>query len=180
MIAMRLHPLALAAVAAAAAACGAPPLPCGSSAGSTTVPGVTVSLDTETCSILVGSGATFDYTTKVTTALSFMYGPHSGCTPTFDDPKSFIATEVIGAGSQVYCPSCDPGTCSEEDPGEMITIPAGTYTGSLDWPGVEWNGPGDGNAPLGSAFPAGPATVHVVFDIPGQGSIDAQLPILLE
>jgi len=151
-------------------------LPCGTSATSTTVPGVTVGVSTPTCSFVAGTAATFDYTINIQSTMAFMTGPHAACMATTSNPTSFVTTEVTGSGGR-YCPTCDLGICSE-DPGEMITLDPGNYTGSLNFPGRMWDGPSDNNAPIGGPLPAGAYTAKVHFEIPA-GVVEADLPITL-
>jgi hypothetical protein len=124
-----------------------------------------------------GSGATFNYTVDVGSALSFTLGPHGACTATMNNPSSFISAFVTGSGGE-YCPDCDQGTCPE-DPGESITIPPGTYTGTFEFPGDAWDGPGGDNTPVGAPLPAGNYIATFQFVLPS-GMVGAGLPVLLE
>ena len=151
-------------------------LPCGTSQTSPMVPGVTVSVSTPSCSFATNTAATFNYTIAVTTATTFATGAHAACMPTSSDPSSFTSVEVSGSGGE-YCPTCDLGICGE-DPGEMITIAAGNYMGSLNFPGRMWDGPSDDDAPIGGPLPAGLYTAKVHFEIPA-GVVEADLPISL-
>ncbi len=151
-------------------------LPCGTSQTSTTVPGVTVSVSTPACSFPTNTAATFNYTIAIASAMTFNTGPHASCMPTSSDPSSFTSVSVVGSGGE-YCPTCDLGTCGE-DPGEMITLPAGNSMGSLNFPGRQWDGPSDDNAPIGGPLPPGLYTAKVHFEIPA-GVVEADLPITL-
>ncbi len=168
--------IAMALLAGGAGAC-ADPLPCSTTGSSPAIPGVSIALSTDSCTFASGAAGSFTYSTTIASPLSFMTGPHANCTPTTNDPSSFTVTEITGSNAR-YCPTCDVGLCSE-DPGEAITIPAGTYGGVLNWPGRQWDGPSDTGQPLGDPFPPGAYTVHVQLTIPA-GVIDTKLPIAVE
>ena len=174
---MRLTRALVLVLAAASAGACTDPLPCGTTQTSAALPGVSIAVSTDTCTFAAGAAGTFTYVTTIKDPLTFTTAPHAGCTPTTSDPASFIVTEVLGTNAR-YCPTCDVGTCPE-DPGEDITIPAGTYMGQLNWPGRQWDGPSDTGKQLGPAFPPGSYTVHVQFTIPA-GVIDAKLPITVQ
>jgi hypothetical protein len=159
---------------------GSGSLPCSmtASGGSNGIAGMQITLDTPSCAMQSGTGATFNYVITVGSALSFAEGPHGACTPTSTtDPSSFVEVFVTGSGGQ-YCPACDVGTCSA-DPGEQISIPSGNYMGSFEFPGRSWNGPAGINAPLGGPLPAGyyVAEVNVMMPI---GMVSAELSITLQ
>lgn len=153
-------------------------LPCSvTTDGSAALGNMEITLDTPSCTMTAGTGALLSYTITTQQAVSFMYGPHAGCTPTEDNPSSFTAAEVTGQGGE-FCPTCDVGTCGE-DPGEMITIPAGSYPGSLNFPGREWDGPAGSGVPIGGNLPAGAYTAKVIVTMP-VGTLEADLGITLD
>jgi hypothetical protein len=175
---MRKHYWVLAVVLPAACISSSGGLPCSTTTTSPAVPGAQVTWDTPSCTMESGSGGTFSYTLELGSALSFTLGPHGACSATMNDPSSFISEFVTGSGGAQYCPDCDQGTCPE-DPGESITIPAGSYSGTFQFPGDSWDGPAGDNTPLGGPLPAGNYIASFQMQIPN-GTLGASLAILLE
>ncbi|HEX7476182.1 MAG TPA: hypothetical protein VF331_00100 [Polyangiales bacterium] len=74
-----------------------------------------------------------------------------------------------------YC-ECDGGCCPPNK-SASYTLDAKTVDGTIDWPGLQWQGASDTNTPYGPPFPPGRYFVMVSLDVPGVGVAMAGLPI---
>lgn len=101
---------------------------------------------------------------------------------TCDKPgaSGLYVNERVQGNDQNYC-VCDQGKCPPpNDP--AIVLKAGEYPDSLEWDGVNWNGPSDFNQPKGPPFPPGMYTVKLRAAGTHQGQafeVTAELPITL-
>ncbi len=101
---------------------------------------------------------------------------------TCDKPgaSGLYVNERVQGNDQNYC-VCDQGKCPPpNDP--AFVLKAGEYPDSLEWDGVNWNGPSDFNQPKGPPFPPGMYTVKLRAAGTHQGQafeVTAELPITL-
>lgn len=176
---MRFEAVALAGLCVGACISNTDGLPCSvTTQPSASLGGMQITLDTPSCTMQSGTGALLDYTIVTTSAIAFQYGPHGACIPTStSDPSSFVTAEVTGSGGE-YCPTCDVGTCNE-DQGEPVMIPAATYQGSLNFLGRQWDGPAGSGVPVGGPLPAGAYTARVLVSMP-VGQAEADLTVTLD
>lgn len=153
-------------------------VPCSIDATSVDVPGASVHLEADTCSFLPGDGGQFRYTVTLDQTVDFTSessGGACGLCGVTTDPETWV-TFVIQGSDASYCPECDVGCCAptEEAP---VTIDEQSIEGTVDWPGLQWNGPSDtGNEPAG-AFAPGSYAAKLTLRLPGLGEVQAVLPI---
>ena len=141
--------------------------------------GVRVCVSAPSCTFVSGTGGTFTYEVTVDETAPVLHTAATGpgcaaCSSFSADPTSFVSY-VIGAGDVRYC-LCDTGCCAPQAE-QSITLARGTKTGTIDWPGKQWNGPSDTGAPLGIPFPHGNYSVSVTFAGAKEGALTARLPI---
>jgi hypothetical protein len=75
------------------------------------------------------------------------------------EPSGLYPFEWLEGNGQKYC-RCDEGLCNA--PGtDPVTLPQGSYPGTFEWDGKNWNGPSDFGQPKGEPFPAGDYTLEV-------------------
>ncbi|MGZ3422219.1 MAG: hypothetical protein ACXVEF_36015 [Polyangiales bacterium] len=141
--------------------------------------GVRVCISADTCSFNSGTGGTFTYEVTVDDTAPILHTAATGpgcsvCASWSADPLSFVSWN-IGGGSIRYC-MCDTGCCAPQTE-KTITLDRGKKSGTIDWPGKQWNGPSDTGAPLGDPFPPGTYSVSVSFQGAKEGTVTATLPI---
>ena len=144
-----------------------------------TIDGVKVCVSAPTCTFHSGIGGTFTYAVTVDDTAPVLHTAATGpgcavCASYGADPTSFVSWS-IGGGDVRYC-MCDTGCCAPQTE-KTITLDRGTKTGTIDWPGKQWNGPSDTGAPIGAPFPPGNYAVTVTFAGAKEGTLTARLPI---
>jgi hypothetical protein len=149
-------------------------------ATSASLPGVRLHLAADHCRVATGHPATFRYELDLAAPISYQAEDSGGscgrCAGYTEDPASLVDTTFGDSAGVHYC-ECDTGCCLPTTPGPMLTLPAGTTVGGLQWPGVQWNGPSDTGARPGAPFPAGTYGFSVTFRVPGVGVVTASLPV---
>ncbi len=145
------------------------------------VPGVSISIYGDACTVHVGHGTSFRYVITLGSGVPpITVDSSANCmSPRADDPGSFVRWVITGTSdaghAQQYC-ECDVGLCAS--PASLTLQPtAGTSKGAIDWPGNTWSGPSDTGNPLGPFFEAGSYFVEVTFDGFSAGQVTAKLPI---
>ena len=73
-------------------------------------------------------------------------------------PSGAVVGEAIGGGGQRYC-VCDTGLCFPTT--ITPTLAPGSYADTLEWNGLNWDGPSDTGMPFGPPFPPG----DYLFDV---------------
>ncbi len=158
---------------------GSTPNACSVDATDPSLPGVTLHVEADACTFDEGEGGVFRYRLTLPSPIDFAVDTFPGCgacAAYSSDPASLLGF-VVGSGLVRYC-RCDEGCCAPQEPASY-TIAAGTVEGSFEWPGRTWNGPSDTDNPLGDPFPPGDYPVTVTFAVPGGGSVEAVLPIIV-
>lgn len=147
------------------------------------IPGVSISIQSDHCIYKVGESAEFSYlvkTEETVPTIEIMAGMGCGsCTKPTADPLTFVSYVIGGTSTsgdpQTYC-RCDVGCCPPEE-AAMIKPQATTSAGMIQWSGRNWHGPSDTNNPEGDFFLPGMYEVTVTFNGRAQGSVTAKLPI---
>jgi hypothetical protein len=127
------------------------------------LPGVHIEIDDTDCELTLQqamAGVTFQYRVVVDqTVPGVTTTPQGagGCHPAHE--SGLYLGERIFGGTQHYC-VCDQGICPAP-PNDPITLDVGTYAGTFDWDGHNWDGPSDTGNPKGALFPAGTYTFEV-------------------
>lgn len=157
-------------------------VPCSVTGVTGTIPGVSLSIQSDRCVYHVGEAAVFTY--QVTTdasvpTIEIMASMSCGdCSPPSTDPLSFVSFGIGGTSasgqSQNYC-LCDVGCCPPDQAG-MIKPSATTASGTIKWSGRNWSGPSDTGNAEGDFFLPGSYGVNVTFNGRAQGSVTATLP----
>jgi hypothetical protein len=152
--------------------------PCSIEATDPSLPGVRVRIESERCRVQSGYAQEFHYTVEVDQPIAYT-APDSGgacgrCGGYTDDPLSLVSYAIEGDPSH-FC-LCDVGCCPPTTAVEQ-TLRTGSFEDVIEWPGWEWNGPSDTNQPLGEPFTPGAYEVVVTFEVPGEGTVEARLPI---
>lgn len=147
-----------------------------------TVSGVTLAIRSDACVYKRGSSATFRYEVTATANTPPIKVPARTaceCSDRTADPASLLHWSIHGtspAGDEKrYC-ICDVGCCPP-GPAQKIQLDARESSGTIEWPGREWNGPSDTGNPLGDVFPPGRYEVSVIFEGYDAGTVEAKLPI---
>lgn len=155
-----------------------PAQPCEVSVTDEDVPGVRVHLETDKCTVFRGEGGQFRYRVELNQSLDFTTESSAGscglCGES-NDAETWTRFVIVG-GEHAYCPECDVGCCPPTEAVET-SLDIQTIEGTIDWPGLEWNGPSDtGSEPEGE-FPPGDYSATLTFSLPGVGEVSATLPI---
>lgn len=153
------------------------PEPCYVDATAPGLPGVSVHLETDDCSFVVGVGGEFRYTVTLNQSFDFTTessGNGCGLCGGVTDPQTWTQFVIAGDGLS-YCPECDVGCCPAQ--AVATSVDAQTIEGTIEWPGLEWNGPSDTQAQPEGEFPAGNYSASLTFALPGIGEVVARLPI---
>lgn len=156
------------------------PEPCEVTITDESLPGVSVHLEADTCAVFAGEGAQFRYRVELTQPLDFTTESSEGsCGLCGDasDPETWTRFSITG-GEHVYCPECDVGCCPPTDAVETL-LETQTIEGTIDWPGLEWNGPSDTGAEPAGEFSPGDYAATLTVSLPGVGEVSATLPILV-
>ena len=144
---------------------------CSVEATDDSLPGVTVRVEGDSCTVVAGEDSVFRYRIGLEQPIDYIQPASMGCGPCGD---SLISYE-IGRGVVFYA-LLDVGCCPPVDE-EDKTLAAESITGMIEWPGVQWRGPSDTSEPLGPLFPHGEYGVRVTINVPGKGAVIAELPI---
>ncbi len=152
--------------------------PCSVDATDPSLPGVTVHLESDTCTFVTGDTGQFRYAVTVDQALAFETVSSGGACGLCGDPAdidTWTAFALSGEGGQ-YCPECDIGCCA---PTAVMPASVGPEMTShtIDWPGLQWSGPSDTSVEPSGAFPPGDYEANVTFRLPGLGAVIASLPV---
>jgi hypothetical protein len=168
----------------AAAGCAGQGAPCAVENIAGTLPGVTITVRGDTCSLVRGQSATFSYEVDVspTVPAIFVQGSGGGCGSCLartSDPATWITMEIAGTSDsgdpQTYC-FCDVGCCAP-DVDHTVTMTPGVTTGVITWSGRTWSGPSDTGNPMGDFFEPGLYYVSVMVNGETAGMAVAHLPI---
>lgn len=153
--------------------------PCEVTASDETLPGVSVHLEADDCTFVIGKGGQFRYRIELEQSLDFTTEASQGCglCGEVTEPQTWTKFVIAGDGLS-YCPECDVGCCPSTQP-MATSLDMQVIEGTVDWPGLEWNGPSDTlNVPEGE-FPAGSYDATLRFGLPGVGEVVATLPIIV-
>jgi len=148
-----------------------------------TLPGVTISIHADECTLARGQAAHIVYTVTADATVPAIATPASAgcgeCQKRTTDPASWVRWNIGGTAfsgtSQNYC-VCDTGCCLPDDAQTIQPAPA-TETGTIDWDGRTWYGPSDTGNAEGDFFLPGSYGVYVTFDGYDSGNVQAVLPI---
>jgi len=118
---------------------------------------VTMLIPAQPCTFTLAeakAGVTFKYQVKVEGQVPGVVAKSqdSGQCSKPDASDLIVFGRITGIG-QNYC-ICDTGLCMPPA-NAPVTLLQGTYDGTYDWDGVNWNGPSDTNNPKGQPFPVG-------------------------
>jgi len=147
-----------------------------------TLPGVRISIETDTCVFNVGEGGEFRYRVSVEPGMEPTLHVTAGtdwgdCNICGASPLSCVQ-EWVGSDAANYC-ECDVGLCDRPPLDLYVTLLAGDFDEVLVWPGVSWDGPSDTDSPYGPPFAPGIYEVRVSLIETGspRRSVVARLPI---
>jgi hypothetical protein len=131
--------------------------------GSSTLPGVHIDFPAQPCKFTLAeaaAGISIAYSVVIDQSVSgVLPEPQDAGNCGSPGPSGLIVFEQLEGGGQSYC-LCDVGLCPP--PSDVpVTLSPGTYPGTFEWDGKNWNGPSDTGNPKGSPFPAGSYTLTV-------------------
>jgi hypothetical protein len=155
-----------------------PDAPCTFDATSAALPGARLHVEADTCVVPSGQPLEIRYRLELDTAIEYT-APSSGggcghCGGYGSDPLALVSYRV-GNAERHYC-LCDVGCCAPTE-AEPHSLSPGSYEGSIEWPGNEWNGPSDTSEPLGPAFSPGAYGIEIKLEVPVVGNLIADLPL---
>jgi hypothetical protein len=149
-----------------------PPLggPCSVKDGTGTLPGVSIAIEADGCTMHEADGGDFRYRITVSDPAPTLTIPNAGtpcgaCQPYTSNPFTFASAFVYGS-MQASSGSVQPGGCCAPQSGS-ITLKPGVASGTFRWTGRTWDGP---------AFPPGDYAVEVTIGDQTR-SFTATLPI---
>jgi hypothetical protein len=152
-----------------------PAEPCAIDATDPSLPGVSIHLEADKCLFATGEGGQFRYSVTLEQAESISADAYSFNCLNPKQLSSWIEFQISGEMA-TYCPGCDNGPCLPVDTVDVTLDPA-TSSQTIDWPGLKWNGPSDTSTPPSGEFPPGQYTAWVELNLPGLGSVRAELPV---
>ena len=121
-----------------------------------TLPGLSIDLTGSPCEFTLAklkAGVTFTYRVEAEKFLKNVVS--QALDPGHCDAPGAAGLRIlekIHGGGQSYC-LCDQGLCKDSSAPHDIEI--GTYVGTFEWDGANWNGPSDTGTPKGPQFPPG-------------------------
>lgn len=155
--------------------------PCSVNVGGS-LPGVTIAIESASCSYHRGQPATFTYRVTVDSTVPAIDVPATNtceCTARTTQIASWVSWSIGGQAftgeSQQYC-LCDVGCCAPSS-ASTITPDAGELSDTIAWSGRTWQGPSDFGAPEGDYFLLGTYNVTVRFAGYDQGEVVGSLVI---
>lgn len=147
-----------------------------------TLPGVSISIFSDSCTYRRGQPATFTFRVVTTNAVPAIDVPATSscdCDYRTTQIASWVGWIINGTSTtgenQQYC-FCDTGCCAPQAM-QTITPEVGTYEDTITWSGHTWFGPSDTGNAEGDAFLVGSYAVLVGFTGYAEGSVSAMLPI---
>jgi hypothetical protein len=150
--------------------------PCAVTEVTGTIPGVSITIESDSCLYRRGEATTASVPTIAVPDSMSCDCSHPNATIASWVSWDIAGTSAVGEPQQ-YC-LCDTGCCAPGDPG-TITPDVGTVSDTIVWPGRVWSGPSDtGNVP-GDFFAVGSYAVSVRFFGFDEGSVEASLPIMI-
>jgi hypothetical protein len=151
---------------------------CESDASDPSLPGVIVHLEADSCVFSEGQGGQFRYSVEFGQMLDFTtVSSNGGCGLCYDPANAETWLDFTLQGSDArYCPECAIGCCLPTE-AMPASVAAQTVSGTIDWPGLQWDGPSDLGIEPEGAFPPGDYTASLTLALPGLGQVTARLPV---
>lgn len=144
------------------------------------VPGVSITIQADSCVVLRGHGINFQYSVTTTAEVPAIAVPATSscdCSRRSTQISSWtgwiINGMTSGGESQQYC-LCDTGCCAPQG-ASTIQPEIGVFDDEVQWSGRTWNGPSDTGQGMGDYFDAGTYAFRVGFAGYGAGSVSAEL-----
>jgi hypothetical protein len=153
-------------------------VPCAVDATDPSVPGARLHVEADRCRVQSDRTHEFRYTLELDEALAAeVPDSHGSCgiCGVNADPRSLVRFQIGSPLEPHYCEcagGCCPPTSAHSQP-----LDTGVFEQTIVWPGRQWNGASDTSEPLGPPFPPGVFSLKVTFNVLGNGSLTASLPL---